>query len=222
MNRHAFDLVIFDCDGVLIDSEIVSCGTIVEIFAAEGIHIDLKTAFARYLGRPTSAVTDDYSATQGHPPSAEFIAHWRSTLFDSFRKTLEPISGIRETLESLPIPFCLASSSDAERIDLCLRKTGLKDMFDERAFTTEMVVNGKPSPDLFLYAAGRMACHPARCLVIEDSPSGIRAAKAAGMTAWGFTGGSHYKAVDGTENLIGAGADRIITDMQQLKEFFCR
>ena len=216
-DEKAFGLVIFDCDGVLVDSEIISCGTIARLLTEFGVPCDFPQALDRYLGRPAQAVIDGYQKAKGQPLPAEFMRKWRTQLFDAFDESLEAIPGVRKAIESLPVPICLASSSDAERIERCLRKTGLWDIFEGRAFNTGMVVNGKPAPDIFLYAAGAMRVHPADCLVIEDSPSGIKAAKTAGMTAWGFTGGRHYTVPEQTERLLAAGADRILTGMDMLR-----
>jgi HAD superfamily hydrolase (TIGR01509 family) len=102
--------------------------------------------------------------------------------------------GIVELLAGLALPFCLASSSDIERVKLSLALTGLSDFFDGRVFTAQMVRHGKPAPDLFLHAAAAMRAEPARALVIEDSTPGVTAGKSAGMTVWGFLGGSHVAA----------------------------
>lgn len=212
-----FSLVIFDCDGVLVDSEIISCGTIARLLTEFGAPCSFPQALDRYLGRPAQAVLDTFQKETGRTLPAEFMKKWRTQLFEAFDKSLEPIPGVRKAIDAISVPICLASSSDAERIERCLRKTGLWDIFEGRAFNIGMVVNGKPAPDIFLYTAGAMHTHPADCLVIEDSPSGIKAAKTAGMTAWGFVGGQHYIAPEQTERLLAAGAERILTSMDMLK-----
>jgi beta-phosphoglucomutase-like phosphatase (HAD superfamily) len=116
-------------------------------------------------------------------------------------------------LEGLQIPSCVASSSDFDRVSFSLSLTGLAPHFDSRLYTAEMVERGKPAPDLFLYAAAAMQADPRRTLVIEDSVSGVTAAKAAGMTVWGFVGGSHYQSRDGRALLYDAGADRVFERM---------
>lgn len=211
-----FGLVILDCDGVLVDSEVISCGVVAQMLSGAGAPCDRDQAFSRYLGRPASAVTDDYARLCGRPPPTDFMAAWRAQLFAEFRRGLQPIDGARAAIEALGIPFCLASSSDPERIALSLRLTGLDDLFTDRVFSTTMVRNGKPAPDLFLLAAARMGVAPGACLVIEDSVSGIRAAKAAGMTAFGFTGGSHHALLPMADALVDAGADLIIERMAEL------
>jgi beta-phosphoglucomutase-like phosphatase (HAD superfamily) len=113
----------------------------------------------------------------------------------------------------LQIPHCVASSSDLDRVSFSLSLTGLSSHFGGRLYSAQMVERGKPAPDLFLYAAERMQANPCHTLVIEDSVSGVTAAKAAGMTAWGFVGGSHYQWRDGKAILRGAGADRVFERM---------
>jgi HAD superfamily hydrolase (TIGR01509 family) len=120
---------------------------------------------------------------------------------------------VSSILEALRIPYCVASSSDVDRVSLSLSLTGLAPHFNSHLYTSQMVKRGKPAPDLFLYAAERMKAEPHRTLVIEDSVSGVRAAKAAGMTVWGFVGGSHYQSRDGRDILLGAGADRVFERM---------
>jgi HAD superfamily hydrolase (TIGR01509 family) len=131
----------------------------------------------------------------------------------AFLSGLCPIEGVSSVLEGLQIPHCVASSSDVDRVSFSLSLTGLAQHFDTRLYTAQMVERGKPAPDLFLYAAERMHADPRRTLVIEDSVSGVRAAKAAGMTAWGFVGGSHYQLRDGKAILHEAGADRVFGRM---------
>jgi HAD superfamily hydrolase (TIGR01509 family) len=131
----------------------------------------------------------------------------------AFLSSLCPIEGVQSVLEDLRIPHCVASSSDVERVSFSLSLTGLAPHFDTRLYTSQMVARGKPAPDLFLYAAERMQVDPDRTLVIEDSVSGVRAGKAAGMTVWGFVGGSHFRSRDGHAILRKAGADRVFGRM---------
>jgi HAD superfamily hydrolase (TIGR01509 family) len=120
---------------------------------------------------------------------------------------------VSAVLSELKVPRCVASSSDVDRVSLSLDVTGLTPYFEGRLYTAQMVNHGKPAPDLFLYAADKMGSQPARTLVIEDSVSGVQAAKAAGMTVWGFVGGSHYRGRDGQAILSGAGANRVFAQM---------
>jgi HAD superfamily hydrolase (TIGR01509 family) len=206
------DLIIFDCDGVLVDSEMLSCRCLTEVLAAHGITLDLDQALDLFLGRSTTAVLEYYQAL-GRPIPELFSAELKAGVRAAFLAALGPIEGVGSVLGGLQIPHCVASSSDVDRVSFSLGLTGLAAYFGERLYTAEMVERGKPAPDLFLYAAERMRADPRRTLVIEDSVSGVKAAKAAGMTAWGFVGGSHYQSRDGKAILTEAGADRIFGRM---------
>lgn len=212
----SFDLVILDCDGVLVDSETLSCRTLVDILSPFDPGYDLPQVMRRYLGRPSSAVIEDYERMTGRPAPSSFILDWRERLFSSFRSDLMPVDGVREAVEALESDYCVASSSDEERIEFCLRRTGLWNLFDGRIFSTTRVKRGKPAPDLFLLAARERGVSPERCLVIEDSVSGVKAAKAAGMTAFGLTAGSHFAVLDQRQALIEAGADRLFASWREL------
>lgn len=212
------DLVIFDCDGVLVDSELLSCGCLAEELTRAGIEIDLAGVLVRFLGRSLASVAGYYEEVLGKPMPADFRDHLRHRVRESFARSLRAIPDIETVLSTLRQPFCLASSSDLERIDFSLSMAGLRDYFGSRIFSADMVQHGKPAPDLFLYAAQVMGADPARCLVIEDSVSGVTAAKAAGMMVWGFIGGSHYAGPDGQGDhgraaLSAQGADWVFDHM---------
>ena len=206
------DLIIFDCDGVLIDSEVLSCRCLSEILAGYGIQLGLDQALDLFLGRSTTAVLDHYQAL-GRSIPKQFSTELRAGVRAAFLSALCPIEGVSSVLEGLQIPHCVASSSDFDRVSFSLSLTGLAPHFDSRLYTSQMVERGKPAPDLFLYAADRMQADPRRTLVIEDSVSGVAAGKAAGMTVWGFVGGSHYQSRDGKAILSQAGADRVFGRM---------
>ena len=205
------DLVIFDCDGVLVDSEMLSCQCLSESFGAYGIELSLEEIMRLFLGQSPMAVRE-FLLKHGRPPDP-FLAGLKSRVQESFKRSLQPIDGIGEVLSSLRTPFCVASSSCLDRVSLALALTGLGGHFGDRLYTSQLVARGKPAPDLFLYAAARMKAAPARTLVVEDSVSGVTAAKTAGMTVWGFVGGSHYRSGDGRRMLNDAGADRIFERM---------
>jgi HAD superfamily hydrolase (TIGR01509 family) len=206
------DLIIFDCDGVLVDSEVLSCRCLSEVLAGYGISLGLDEALNLFLGRSSTAVFDHYRAL-GRSIPAQFYNDLRIRVRAAFLAALCPIDGVRSVLEGLQVPYCVASSSDLDRVSFSLSLTGLAPHFGSRFYTAQMVKRGKPAPDLFLYAAERMRANPRRTLVIEDSISGVTAAKTAGMTAWGFVGGSHYQSRDGKSILCGAGADRVFERM---------
>ncbi|OAF10573.1 hydrolase [Bradyrhizobium centrolobii] len=206
------DLIIFDCDGVLVDSELLSCRCLSEVLAEFGIALSEAQALELFLGRSTKAIEQHYRDL-GQVVPAGFLPRLKSRVLETFAASLEPIPGVRAVVSELAAPYCVASSSDIDRVSLSLDVTGLRPHFDNRLYTAQMVKHGKPAPDLFLHAAAKMEADPARTLVIEDSVSGVQAAKAAGMTVWGFVGGSHYRDRDGRAILSGAGADRVFARM---------
>jgi len=177
-----------------------------------GIRLELAEALELFLGRSTTAVRQHYLA-QGQTLPDHFLTDLKARVRETFRNALRPIPGVASLLSELQTPHCVASSSDLDRVSFSLALTDLSSHFGERLYTSQMVARGKPAPDLMLYAAGQMQAAPARTLVIEDSVSGVAAAKAAGMKVWGFVGGSHYESRDGRAILLDAGADRVFDRM---------
>jgi len=208
-----FDLVIFDCDGVLVDSETISASTLADNLNRIGFRVDLDYVNEYYLGRSFSVIEADYLRRTRRPLPQEFADAWYHDLFAAFRRDLKPITGVADVLRRLSIPKCVASSSASARLALSLEVTGLASLCGAHIFNATMVSRGKPAPDLFLHCAERMGAAPARTLVVEDSVSGIAAAVAAGMTAWGFVGGSHFAGGRDTAPLQHAGAARIFASM---------
>jgi HAD superfamily hydrolase (TIGR01509 family) len=212
----AYDLVIFDCDGVLVDSEALSCRCLLRQLQRHGIDVGLDAVLERFLGRSITAVADHFQAL-GRVMPADFTAELRALVCKSFADSLQAIADVESVLRSLEIAYCVASSSDIERVNFSLQLTGLSALFAGRVFTAQMVQSGKPAPDLFLHAAASMDVEPGRTLVVEDSVSGVQAGKAAGMTVWGFVGGSHYASRDGRTLLAAAGADRVFDRMADFR-----
>lgn len=213
----SIELVIFDCDGVLVDSERLACQGLVDLLRRYGIAADLAYVLEHFQGRSLASLMEHYHALD-RPLPERFRDELRDWIAHAFRDALQPIAGIDQVLQSLharALPYCVASSSDLQRVRLSLHLTGLDAHFDDRLYTAELVRQGKPAPDLFLYAAERMGIAPQHALVIEDSVSGVLAAKDAGMRVWGFVGGSHYLNRDGRALLRDAGADRIFDHMSQ-------
>jgi HAD superfamily hydrolase (TIGR01509 family) len=206
------DLIIFDCDGVLVDSEVLSCGCLSGVLAGYGIELGVDEAVDLFVGRSVVAVREHYEALGRSLPD-EFPDELGAQVRRKFSGALSPIEGVGAVLDGLRLPICVASSSDLDRVSFSLALTGLSGYFDGRLYTSQMVKRGKPAPDLFLYAAEAMHADPRRTLVIEDSVSGVKAGKAAGMTVWGFIGGGHYASRDGRAMLQAAGADRIFARM---------
>lgn len=190
-HKAPIDLVIFDCDGVLVDSEPLAMRVLLDAIAREGVQIDTDVGFREFLGRSLSAISVNLKTTHGLNLSEAALTRMRADLFALYRRELKPMAGLIEALEAIRLPVCVASSSQMERIKVSLTLTGLIGRFEGTIFSASMVAHGKPAPDLFLYVADAMGTPPERCLVIEDSPAGIVAAKAAGMRVFAFTGGGH-------------------------------
>jgi len=186
----AFDLVIFDCDGVLIDSEPLSIRADVECLAEYGIEMSAEEILERYTG--TSGMVADLEARFGRPLSG-FAERHRQLVRPRFEAELRAMPGVAAVIDSLVYRRCIASSSSPEGLRHTLSLVGLYERFRPHIFSAAEVARGKPAPDLFLHAAARMGAEPRRCVVIEDSRPGIAAAIAAGMTAIGFTGGGHCR-----------------------------
>ncbi len=189
--RPRFDLLILDCDGVLIDSEIISARMLVAELARLGVTIDLAYVARHFLGRSYPTVMNQIRSEFGLQLPPEFDGQYRDRLLAAFRGDLKIMPGVRKVIADLAIPCCVATSSSPKRAEMSLRLVGLWDRLGPVTFTASEVARGKPAPDLFLHVARRMGTPPAGCLVIEDSLTGIRAAHAAGMEVWRFIGGSH-------------------------------
>lgn len=186
-----FDLVIFDCDGVLIDSEMISAQMLIAELAEHGIEVDLAYVARHFLGRSYPVVLSQIRAEFGIALPEQFEADYRARLLASFQCDLSVMPGVTEVIDALDRPFALATSSSPPRLEMSLRIAGLSERFSGRAYTSALVTHGKPAPDLFLHTARQMGADPARCLVIEDSLNGVLAGLAAGMHVCRFIGGSH-------------------------------
>jgi HAD superfamily hydrolase (TIGR01509 family) len=220
LNRN-FDLVIFDCDGVLVDSEVISCRTHAQMLTRHGYPITTEQVHERFLGRSSREARLDIERELGRPLPDDLETELRAELYRSFEASLEAIPGIAPALAAIAQPVCVASSGSPERIRTSLTLTGLYDHFVPNLFSAAQVQNGKPAPDLFLFAAARMQTAPARCLVVEDSIHGVMAARAAGMAVLGFHGGSHCRPATAAA-LRHAGATRTFDDMRQLPALIAR
>ena len=188
----AIDLVIFDCDGVLIDSEIISAQMLVDELAKLGVVIDLDYVALHFLGRSYPTVMKQIRTEFGLNLPPEFEDQYRERLMAKFQTDLRIMPHVAKVLARFDLPYCVATSSSPRRAETSLGLVGLQALTGPLLFTSTMVARGKPAPDLFLHAMRQMGVSdPARGLVIEDSLNGIRAARAAGMQVWRFTGGSH-------------------------------
>ncbi len=211
-------LIIFDCDGVLVDSEPLAMRVLLAGIAARGVTIDEALAYERLLGRNLASVVETLERDFGVALEADALEHMREELYVLFREELQAIAGIAEALQKISVPVCVASSSQLERIRLSLEVTGLAAAFGDHIFSASMVSQGKPAPDLFLLAASRMHVTPQRCIVIEDSPAGVEAARRAGMRVFAFTGGSHAQSVAHRQRLESLAPDILFDDMARLPE----
>ncbi|KUJ65911.1 hydrolase [Streptomyces albus subsp. albus] len=186
-----YDLVIFDNDGVLVDSESISNRVLAAYLTELGHPTTLEESIRDYMGSAMHRIHDLVLERYGRRLPDDFDDTFHGRVFEAFRNELQPVSGAAEVLEKLRadgVPYCLASSGSHDRIRVALRKTGLYELFDEeRIFSSQDVGRGKPAPDLFLHAAKAMGTPPERCAVIEDSPLGVQAALAAGMEVYGYT-----------------------------------
>lgn len=176
---------------MLIDSELISARMLIDELAFRGLVVDLAYVARHFLGRSYPVVMAQIRHDFGLDLPAEFEDAYRARLLSAFERDLEVMPGVPGILDELRLPWCVATSSSPARAAMSLRVTGLAAMVGERLFTASEVARGKPAPDLFLHAALRMGADPGETLVIEDSLTGLRAARAAGMEVWRFTGGSH-------------------------------
>ncbi|MFE4552187.1 HAD family hydrolase [Streptomyces sp. NPDC056785] len=186
-----YDLVIFDNDGVLVDSEPISNGILAAYLTELGHPTSYEDSVRDYMGSAMHRVHDLVQERTGRRLPDDFDDVFHARVFAAFARELRPVAGAVQVLEKLTadgVPYCVASSGSHERIRVGHRTTGLDRWFDEgRVFSSQDVGKGKPAPDLFLHAAERMGVPPRRCVVVEDSPLGVRAANAAGMDVYGFT-----------------------------------
>lgn len=213
------ELIIFDCDGVLVDSEPISIAVLVEALAAAGVTMSEEEAHVRFLGRSLKSMSEILHDDYGLAIDAAFLDAMRKVLYERFRAELRAVEGVAETVDALGIAHCVASSSQPERIRLSLTVTGLLSRFEPNIFSASMVARGKPAPDLFLHASAAMGVAPEYCVVVEDSPAGIAAGKAAGMRVVAFTGGSHAKTPGHRETLLRLEPDVLFDDMRELLQF---
>jgi HAD superfamily hydrolase (TIGR01509 family) len=190
------ELIIFDCDGVLIDSEVISARQLIHELSGYGVDMDMAFVSRHFLGRSYPVVLQEVRDRWGVQLPDRFEADYRARLLAAFERDLQVMPGVQALIAALRLPYCLATSSSPERMRRSLQITGLSPLFSNRCFTASEVARGKPAPDLFLHAAARMGVDPAACVVIEDSLNGVRAGLAAGMRVWRFAGGSHLKGLD--------------------------
>ncbi|HTO55404.1 MAG TPA: HAD family hydrolase [Myxococcota bacterium] len=183
-----FELVIFDCDGVLVDSEPIANRVLAECLCKIGLPTTLEESYATYKSRSWSQCLELIQGKLGRPVPEHFAADYYRRALAAYERELEAVPGIHQVLARITTPICVASNGRHTTMQVTLRKTALWERFAGRIYSSMDVPRPKPFPDLYLHAAGQMGAAPARCAVVEDSPSGISAARAAGMTVFGYAG----------------------------------
>ena len=213
-------LVIFDCDGVLIDSEIIFGRILGQCLIAADFPITMEEAMVLGFGKNRITLTAEVEARFGRTLPDRFFETFRGHVDVAFAAELTAIPGIEELLATLSVPRCVASNSHLDRVRHALAVTRLLPLFDPHVFSASQVARGKPAPDLFLFAARRLDVPRERCLVVEDSAVGVEAAIAAGMPVVGFCGGGHCPA-DHADHLIAAGCSQVFAAMPDLAAYLC-
>lgn len=214
--------LIFDCDGVLVDSETLSVTELGITLREAGAPVSDGDIYGRMIGRSIDQIVAMVRDETGVDASA-LIPDYRARLAQRFQTELLPIPGIGDAIRAMgDLPRAVASSSRPARIQQMLVLTGLRDLFGDHVYSATQVQHGKPAPDLFLMAADRLGVAPTDCIVIEDSPAGLRAAKAAGMRSIGFLGGSHARAAHLAQRLPELAPDLIVADAGELPQAVAR
>ena len=193
-HQPANSLLIFDFDGVVADSEVVANDVLAKAVSALGVPTSLEDSYSRYMGRRFPEVLAEIERVTGRPLPDGFPQTLQTKTLTALGRELKTVTGFHDYLAAFPEPKrCIASSSSPDRLALCLEVLGLRDQFEPHIYSASLVARGKPAPDIFLYAAEQVGVAPSRCLVLEDSPTGVEAATAAGMTVIGLTAASHIQ-----------------------------
>lgn len=207
-----FELIIFDCDGVLVDSERVANEVFAKILKEEcGLSFSLDDMFETFVGHSSKQCMKVIEEMLGSKPPSGLEARYKNDINRALKESVTAVNGIEQALAEISIPYCVASSGSYEKMRVTLSKTNLLGLFDGKLHSTSDVARGKPFPDIYLHAAQSMGClEPGRCLVIEDSPLGVEAGVAAGMVVFG------YAELMKEERLIESGAHHIFKEMSNL------
>lgn len=213
-------LIIFDFDGVIADSEVISLTTLGDALRTYQVDLSLTELRHRFLGRSIDGIIADLRSESDDSKWDSFASDWQSILFDRFKSELSPLPGIGallDRIEASGLSYCIASSSRLERIHFALNVMGLAERFPH-VFSAQEVRRGKPAPDLFLHAAKQLGAVPECCVVIEDSQYGVQAARAADMQAFGFVGGAHLKDIQNQHQdlLLAHGAEAVWYHLDQI------
>lgn len=212
------ELIIFDCDGVLVDSEPLANAVFAEYLNAHGLDMPLEEVMERFVGLSLKTCAEIALRDYRVRLPDDFIPELRRLTEIALAGKVRGLPNVRSAVERMGLPVCVASSGEHSKMTLTLTTSGLIDLFEGRLHSATEVENGKPAPDLFLYAAGKMGFDPAQCVVVEDSPYGVQGAVAAGMRAIGFCGGGHRDLMRDSPMLVEAGAEIVIDDMARLPD----
>ncbi|RKP49135.1 HAD family hydrolase [Trinickia fusca] len=212
-----FDHLICDCDGVLVDSEVIADRVLVQSLVDAFPGIDFEVAAKAAFGQQISAFLADLETRFGIDIPDDFLATVERNIDAELKRSLAPITGVRDALGRVPLPAAVVSNSGLARVAASLRRAGLTDLFGPRLFSAEQVRRPKPHPDVYLHAAQQLGVEPSRCIVVEDSVTGLNAARAAGMKTIAFVGASHVPK-GYAQVLRNLGVTRIIEHMEQLPE----
>lgn len=205
-----FKLVIFDCDGVLVDSEKITIRVLTGMLNKLGLAVNEEDIFKRFVGKSVAQCNTIITEMLGRPMPTEFWSDFHFLLIDAMESSLQPVPGITEALDRIRLPYCVATNGTHAKMRTTLGITGLLPRFEGTRYSAEDVAYGKPAPDLFLHAAAAFGISPADCIVVEDTATGVSAGIAAGMTVFG------YAALTPSDLLLKAGAHRTFDDMTKL------
>ncbi len=210
MNR--FELIIFDCDGVLVDSERIANEVFAKVLNEEfGFSLSLDDMFETFVGNSSQQCMKIIEQMIGSKPPPHLEARYKKEINEALSKSVVAVNGIEQALAELSIPYCVASSGSYEKMNTTLGRTNLLKLFDGKIYSTSDVARGKPFPDIYIHAAKNMGYRePSKCLVIEDSPLGVEGGVAAGMVVFGYT------ELAREERLIQSGAHRTFSEMSKL------
>ena len=216
--KRRIDLVIFDCDGVLVDSEVLSAQVLTQMMMERGLPINADIFRNEFLGRSFATASKRYEQHLGVSFPADFNMEYRIRLLAQMKGNLHAMPGVERVLRAMKVPYCVATGSSPPRLAVSMSESALQPFFEGHSFTASDVKHGKPAPDLMLHAAAKMTTPAESCLVIEDSEMGLRAAAAAGMEVWRFVGGGHLK--DGDKLPDDVAPQRVVDSMPALLEAF--
>jgi HAD superfamily hydrolase (TIGR01509 family) len=213
------NLIIFDFDGVVADSEGHANSVLAEIITELGVPMTLEDAYLQFMGKPFPDVISRVKEIVGENRPEDFAQYFQDRLLSRFRRDLQPVPGVNDYIAAFNhLPMCIASNSSHDRLKVCLEVLRLQKIFGKNVFSASDVVKAKPHPDLFLHAAKQMDTDPSRTIVIEDSASGVTAAVAAGMKVIGLLAGSHIQSRHEQELLV-AGANYVVNTFAEAKDY---